>query len=361
MERLNWHIADELSHDHETIILSHYDAKKLAPQNCEFIGIPLNPLPIFLIFAFFKTLLICLKQKPDILFAGSGLTAPIVVFWAKIFRKKSLVYIHGLDIATNHPIYNAIWIPFIRHSDQIIANSTPTLEICKSKKIPNHKITIIHPGVTYPPLDKNLSLIDQLKYDYNLESSKVLISVGRLTKRKALKEFVDLSLTQIIAKVPNTKLVIIGDTPSQALNKNIQSKEEILHVAKQHNIEDHIVFIGNISDDKLLSSWFYLADLHIFPVKHIPNDPEGFGMVAIEAASHGTPTIAFKTGGIVDAVENKKTGFLIHNDDYESFSKLTINILQKQAGLNHDDCKNFACNFSWKNLSKKLNNECIKN
>lgn len=356
MERLNWHIADELSHDHETILLSHYDAKKLAPKNCEFIGIPLNPLPIFLIFAFFKTLFICLIQKPDILFAGSGLTAPIVVFWAKIFRKKSLVYIHGLDIATNHHIYNAIWIPFIRYADQIIANSTPTLEICKSKKIPNHKITIIHPGVTYPPLDKNLSLIDQLKYDYNLESSKVLISVGRLTKRKALKEFVDLSLAQIIAKVPNTKLVIIGDTPSQSLNKNLQSKEEILHVAKQHNIEDHIVFIGNISDDKLLSSWFYLADLHIFPVKHIPNDPEGFGMVAIEAASHGTPTIAFKTGGIVDAVENKKTGFLIHNDDYESFSKLTIEILQKQSNLTPENCGNFANHFSWIKLKSKFNN-----
>ena len=168
MERLNWHIADELSHDHEIILLSHYDAKKLAPKNCKFIGVPLNPLPIFLIFAFFKTLFICLIQKPDILFAGSGLTAPIVVFWAKTFRKKSLVYIHGLDIATNHPIYNAIWIPFIRHSDQIIANSTPTLEICKSKKIPNHKITMIcaelagdfHLGYARQLTDKSSLLFD---------------------------------------------------------------------------------------------------------------------------------------------------------------------------------------------------------
>ncbi|MTD10588.1 glycosyltransferase [Acinetobacter sp. YIM 103518] len=361
MERLNWHIADELGHDHNLMILSHNAAKAFAPKHCSFFGAPLNPLPIFLILAFLKTLLICIKQKPNILFAGSGLTAPIVVFWAKIFRKKSIVYIHGLDIATNHPIYNLLWVPFIRRADQVIANSTPTKNVCEKKGISKSKIVIIHPGVTFPPLKSNELIIQNLKQTYQLENSKVLLSVGRLTKRKALKEFVDFSLAEIIKKVPNTKLVIIGDTPSQALNKNLQSKDEILQVAKKHGIDKHILFIGNIADDNILSSWFYLADIHIFPVKHIVDDPEGFGMVAIEAAAHGTPTIAFKTGGIVDAVEDKKTGFLITNDDYESFSKLTIEILQQQAGLNHEDCKSFSFNFSWKNLSKKLNNECIKN
>ncbi len=352
MERLNWHIADELSNNHKTILLSHYNAKRLAPKNCDFIEIPLNPLPFFLIFAFFKTLLICLKQKPDILFAGSGLTAPIVVFWSKIFRKKSIVYIHGLDIATNHPIYNLIWIPFIQNADQIIANSTPTLEICKSKKIPNSKINIIHPGVTYPPLDKDLYIIKKLKQDYNLESSKTRISVGRLTKRKALKEFVEFSLPQIISEVPSTKLVIIGDTPSQSLKKNLQSKEEILHIAKQNNIENHIIFIGNISNDRLLSSWFYLADLHIFPVKHIPDDPEGFGMVAIEAAAHGTPTVAFATGGVIDAIKHNESGWLVERDNYEALAKQTITALRHSKSI--DQCQSFAKQFGWENFSYNL-------
>ncbi len=79
-------------------------------------------------------------------------------------------------------------------------------------------------------------------------------------------------------------------------------------------------------------------------------------MVAIEAAAHGTPTIAFKTGGIVDAVEDKKTGFLIKNDDYENFSKLTIEILQKQSYVTSEDCCNFANEFSWINLKSKFTN-----
>lgn len=354
MERLNWHIADELSKDNDVLLLSHHEAKQQKPRKCIFFGVKLNPLPLFLIFSFFRTLLICLQHKPDILFAGSGLTAPIVVFWAKIFRKKSVIYIHGIDIGTNHPIYNLLWVPFIRYADQVIANSTPTKDICERKGISRNKIVIIHPGVTFPPIEKNKLIIQELKQNYQLENSKVLLSVGRLTKRKALKEFVDFSLAEIIKKVPNTKLVIIGDTPSQALNKNLQSKDEILQVAKKHGIDKHILFIGNIADDNILSSWFYLADIHVFPVKHIADDPEGFGMVAIEAAAHGTPTIAFKTGGIVDAVHDGKTGLLIEYNQYTKLTENTIDILSKKILLDKFECQNFANNFSWSKLKIKL-------
>ncbi|WP_228203316.1 glycosyltransferase family 4 protein [Acinetobacter sp. CFCC 10889] len=355
MERLNWHIADELSKDHEVLLLSHHDAKKVAPINCKFYGVKLNPLPIFLILAFFKTLWICLTQRPNILFSGSGLTAPITVFWAKIFRKKSIIYIHGLDIATNHPIYSLIWIPAIRMADKIIANSTPTFEICLQKKIKKDKLKIIHPGVNFPPPRKNQQLINTLKMQYHLNNKKILISVGRLTARKAIREFVDHSLPSIIQASPNTILVVIGDTPSQSLNKNLQSKKSIIAVANKYNIQDHILFIGNISNDELLSAWYYLADIHIFPVKHIPDDPEGFGMVAIEAAAHGTPTVAFSTGGIIDAVRHEKTGFLIKNHDYQSMTDTIINILENKNLISNQECIEYTERFAWCNLTKKFN------
>ena len=135
MERFNWHIADELSKDHDVSIISHTEAKTTAPQDTTFYGVPLNPLPIFLILAFFQTFWLCIIQRPDILFAGSGLTAPIAVFWAKIFRKKSIVYIHGLDIGTDNKFYNSLWIPCIRNATQVIANSSPTYDICLRKGI----------------------------------------------------------------------------------------------------------------------------------------------------------------------------------------------------------------------------------
>ncbi|RLL38312.1 glycosyltransferase family 1 protein [Acinetobacter cumulans] len=355
MERLNWHIADELSKDNDIILLSHSEAKLMAPSNCDFHGVRLNPLPIFLIIVFIKTFILCLQKKPDILFAGSGLIAPITTFWAKIFRKKSIVYIHGLDIATNHWIYNLIWVPMIRNANIIIANSTPTYDICLKKAILKDKLSIVYPGVTYPPLPRNQHLINSIKAKHQLHDKKILISVGRLTQRKGLNEFVDLALPLIVAKHPNTILIVIGDTPSQSLNQNLQSRESILKTAQKHNLSNHILFLGNISDDLILSSWYYLADIHVFPVKHIPEDPEGFGMVAIEAAAHGTPTVAFATGGIVDAVENLATGRLIPINQYHSFSEAVISMLQNSKNLTNDNCEAFAEKFSWKNLKNRLN------
>lgn len=355
MERLNWHIADELSKDHDVLLISHSEAKTIAPSKASFYGVILNPLPLFLIFAFIKTFWICLTQRPDILFAGSGLTAPITVFWAKIFRKKSLIYIHGLDIGTDNLAYNLIWVPAIRMADKVIANSTPTFEICVQKGVHQNKLEIIFPGVSFPAPNKNQNLINILKAQFQLEDKKVLISVGRLTTRKGILEFIENSLSIIIQSCPNTILVIIGDTPSQSLNKNLQSKESILIAAKKHNIQNNILFTGNISDDELLSSWYYLADIHIFPVKNIPNDPEGFGMVAIEAAAHGTPTVAFATGGIIDAVQHQETGFLIENQDYEKLTKTIVNYLKNKDFIDQQKCKYHAEQFAWYNLAKKFN------
>jgi phosphatidylinositol alpha-1,6-mannosyltransferase len=352
MERLNWHIADELSKTHDVTLLSFTDAKKTAPPNCIFLGISLSPLPLFLIFAFVRTFFICLTLKPDILFAGSGLTAPIVVFWAKIFRKKSMIYIHGLDIATDHPAYNFIWVPAIKKADKIIANSSPTYAICIQKDISQQKLEIIHPGVNFPPVEKNQQLITALKTQYQLDNKKVLISVGRLTERKAMREFVDNSLPAIVKACPNTILVIIGDTPSQSLNKNLQSKESIIAVAEKHNIQKHLLFVGNIADDQLLSAWYYLADLHVFPVKYIPSDPEGFGMVAIEAAAHGLPTVAFATGGIVDAIRQNESGWLVEKNNYDALTKQVINTLRLSTNIKQ--CQSFAKQFEWKNFGEKI-------
>lgn len=353
MERLNWHIADELSKQHKVTLVSHSAAKKIAPSNTDFHTAPLGPLPLFLIVSFIRAFWSCLTQPIDTLFAGSGLTAPIVVILAKIFRKQSIVYIHGLDIGTNNKIYNLCWVPFIRHANQVIANSSPTYQLCIQKQIARDKLSIIHPGVTYPPKPKNEKIIQSLREKYHLNDKKVLISVGRLTERKGMNEFIDQCFSRVVNALPNTVLIIIGDTPNQSLNKNLQSKELILSTAEKHNLTDRIIFTGNIQDDDVLASFYYLADLHVFPVKHIPHDPEGFGMVAIEAAAHGTPTVAFATGGIVDAVKPDYSGFLIKPNNYDQFTDTITDVLQTQ-NISAQNCQQYAAQFSWQSLNQKL-------
>ena len=77
-------------------------------------------------------------------------------------------------------------------------------------------------------------------------------------------------------------------------------------------------------------------------------------MVAIEAAAHGTPTVAFATGGIVDAVQHGKTGYLIENQDYQRMTDKVIEILEKKTLISEQTCMQYAEQFAWGNLKIKL-------
>jgi glycosyltransferase involved in cell wall biosynthesis len=63
------------------------------------------------------------------------------------------------------------------------------------------------------------------------------------------------------------------------------------------------------------------------PALKSDSDVEGFGIVLIEAAAAGKPTVATRVGGIPDAVEDGKTGFLIEPGDYDHLSDVIISIL----------------------------------
>jgi len=47
------------------------------------------------------------------------------------------------------------------------------------------------------------------------------------------------------------------------------------------------------------------------PLIRVDGDVEGFGMVAIEAAACGMPTVAFLVGGVIAAVAEGVNGCLV--------------------------------------------------
>ena len=101
-------------------------------------------------------------------------------------------------------------------------------------------------------------------------SAPVLLSVGRMTARKGLAEFVDRSLPSILAVHPTARLVIVGDQAEDALHRGIGSgMEPIQAAARAHGIGDAVLWLGPCSDAELADA-FQGADLHVFPVRDIP-------------------------------------------------------------------------------------------
>jgi len=352
MERLNWHMADELSKYAEVKVIGPKGAAALKPNAVALAEAPLKPLPLFLIVAFFKSLWIALRWKPDVILAGSGLTAPIAWLTSKICGAKSAAYLHGFDITVKNRLYQSLWTPTFKKIDHIIVNSTPTKKLAFATGVPEKKISIVYPGVSLPEQPQSAEDITAFKQQHGLEGKKILLSVGRLTTRKGLKEFVEQALPQIVQAEPKAVLVVVGEAPKNSLGAGIQSRESIEQAAKALSLQEHVQFLGVITDKTQLATVYEAADVHVFPVRHIPDDPEGFGMVAIEAAAHGLQTVAFATGGVVDAVRQGESGYLVERNNYVELSEQVVKVLRNP--MSTEGMQDFAQQFAWGEFGQSI-------
>jgi len=278
---------------------------------------------------------------------------------------RAAAYVHGLDLAVRHPIYRCLWQPALRRMDCVIANSRPTATLAQGIGVAPGRIGIVCPGVDLPadaagPV-RDVTGLDEpslvqatdekagttnFRQFHSLGNRPLLLSVGRLSTRKGLREFVAQALPRIVAAHPDVLLLVVGDAPSDALHAQAQTRKSIQVAATQAGVAENLHFLGTITDYQVLGSVYRSADVHVFPVRDISGDPEGFGMVAVEAAAHGLPTVAFATGGVVDAVADGKSGYLVTSGDYDAFVKAVLLVLAERGAL-RGSCRAYAAQFAW--------------
>ena len=81
---------------------------------------------------------------------------------------------------------------------------------------------------------------------------------------------------------------------------------------------------------------------------------EGFGIVYVEAAQFGVPSIGGKDGGASDAIQHNKTGLICDgnnlNDIYSSLNSMIENKKYLEFGKN---AKELSAKFDWSNTMEK--------
>jgi phosphatidylinositol alpha-1,6-mannosyltransferase len=173
--------------------------------------------------------------------------------------------------------------------------------------------------------------------------------------RKGLAEFVANSLPLLVADDQEWLLLIAGSEPVNALNRHKESVLDRIHDAvATHNLEEQVRLLGHVDDD-LLASLYTAADVFVFPLIESPGDVEGFGMVAIEAAAHGTPTVAFDCGGVGDAVVDGTNGALVTGGDYGRFAEAVREVAAADLRQTSNE---FAQKFSWLHYNRQIE-DCL--
>ena len=356
MERLNRHLAEQLAARGEVTVVGPAGSAAHAPEGVRIVEASgTSTLWRFLLGALWQGLRSARRFSPEVVLAGSGLTAPMAWLAARASGARAAVYLHGLDVTVAHPLYRLAWHPILRRMDHVVVNSSATRALAEGIGIAPGRITVVPPGVALPePVGEaeRRRIRQAFRETHGLGEGPVLLSVGRLTTRKGLLEFVRDVLPRVADAQPDVQLVVIGGPPGQALAARAQTPEQIREAARRAGVKERLHFLGEITDWAELQQAYRAADLHVFPVREIPGDPEGFGMVAIEAAAHGLPTVAYATGGVVDAVANGVSGRLVPPGDSAGFADRTIELLQRPLPV--EPMEAFAAEFVWSAFGARL-------
>ncbi len=126
---------------------------------------------------------------------------------------------------------------------------------------------------------------------------------------------------------------------------------ELRAAAARLGVADAVCFTGYISDEdkhRLLGrSWVSL----------VPSLKEGWGLAVVEAAAHGTPSVAFHgAGGVAESIMHGATGLLGAQDDVQDFihqvrQLLVDSDLRSRLGAG---AAQHAANFSWQETAEKF-------
>ena len=354
MEKFNERLFKEMAREFDVALCGPAGCAQYVPANAPVVEIRSRNLAIFLVGLALAAHRMARRFEPDVILAGSGLTAPIALAVARLVRARYAVFLYGLDLVVKSRIYQWFWMPAIRSADQSFPISEYTKSVAIDRGVPAARMQLVTPGVDMPVLDPRASA--EFRQRFGLEQRPIILSVGRLTNRKGVVEFIAKSLPSIVRAYPDIAFVIIGGEPTDALAGNRGgAMDRIRQAAKESAVAPNVVVLGKCADD-VVAAAYQASQVHAFPVIEVPGDVEGFGIVALEAAANGLPTVAFRVGGIPDAIADGVSGTLVAPADYESMSAAICRYLDMsgQVGATRDSCIRFARQFEWKIIGQRL-------
>jgi glycosyltransferase involved in cell wall biosynthesis len=95
----------------------------------------------------------------------------------------------------------------------------------------------------------------------------------------------------------------------------------------KHKLQNNVFLIG-WADDDMLRLLYNASDIFVMPNIPAKGDMEGFGLIALEAASCGLPVVAADLEGIRDVIQNDENGFKVEPGNPQGFTEKIKELLE---------------------------------
>jgi glycosyltransferase involved in cell wall biosynthesis len=142
-----------------------------------------------------------------------------------------------------------------------------------------------------------------------LGAGPIILCVGRMDPVKRQDLAID-AFVRVARRYPTARLVLVGgesfSTSSAGLGgqKGATWREKLEAKVRLHHLGSRVVFAGPLPDEEL-RAMYDLADAFVHPAPW-----EGFGLVIVEAWTHGVPVVVSRGAGAGELVDDGVNGFL---------------------------------------------------
>ncbi|PWB59933.1 MAG: glycosyl transferase [Nitrosomonadales bacterium] len=296
---------------------------------------------------FFMSLWLALSHRFDAIHAFRALPEGLAA-WAvaRLTLRPVVIYAHGEELTTwgKGGKYKAMRFA-LRHADRVIANSEFTRNELINMDIHPERITLIYPGVDVERFRPRLPCDDLKRHIGLAPGEKLILSVGRLSRRKGFDH--------VIQALP--ALAKAGLGVQYALIGIGEDHDYLLNLARENGVSERVHLLGHVSPEDL-PRWYNACDIFAMPNREINGDTEGFGMVFIEAAACGKPAIAGLAGGTGSAVIDGETGLRVAGDSPSKVAQALYKLFVDDELIRRLSSAGQARalqNFSWDAVARK--------
>jgi len=243
-----------------------------------------------------------------------------------VYQRAAEIWFHEVPFPISYLFYYYLETKWLSRYKE-----TPTITISKSsqddlKSIGFKKTFIVPIGLNVEPLSEMPQK----------ESNPTTVFLGRLKKYKLPNHALE-AFTIIKEHIPGAELWVIGDGPMLNDLRRVYGNQDV-------------TFYGRTSEEQ---KYALLRRAHLILV---PSIREGWGLVATEANSMGTPAIAYDVHGLTNSVIDKETGILIKDRSEESLAHAAITLLSDRGLLRQysENALAYSKRFTWHDAAKEF-------
>ncbi len=295
---------------------------------------------------FGKSLALALTHRFDAVHAFRALPEGLVA-WAvaRLTLRPVMLYAHGEELTSwGHGRKFQAMRFALRHADRVVANSEHTRATLLQMGVDPARIAIVCPGVDVSVFRPGLDTTGLRENLGILATEKLVFSVGRLSRRKGFDQVIR-AVARLRAENFPVRYVIAG------IGEDAGYLDALI---REHNLQGVAHRIGAVSDHDL-PRWMNACDIFAMPNREIHGDNEGFGMVFIEAAACGKPSLAGTDGGTGSAVLHAETGLRVDGKTFEAVVDGLRRLLEDDGLRNRlgaAGLKRVAEQFAWEQVAR---------